>query len=600
MSRPVKKRLFYGIQRKVILLVTLLLCLLFVAAFLIINQIVTKDRYRMLSDQYSYMNERVVASFEEIKNELDDLTGEFILNDYVQKSLTSQALTAADREMMEKTLALYNRSYLDYYLVIDNKGNQYSQRGVALDLEEFKESVICQSLGDEYSKTRILWARDTIFGTNEMSFFAVRYIRSMNFNHEPGVLVMKLNDYLFEHVKDSILDDELLYFILDVNGEICFSQIPGGASWDPEHVQNQQEQWQEILQKDSHAESFSYKQGIVSSKTDENAGFTVITYAPKEIVYSVIWKIQYSLILVFGITYLISVALTFYFTKRLTQPIRYLSDTMSGFDESHLEKRISLATNTELDQIGDAYNQMVVRVGSLMEDVKQKEGALRKSELDSLMYQIRPHFLYNTLDTIYMLARIQKEETIMRMIQSLSRFLRINLSNGNEAIEVEKELEHVSSYLEIQKIRNADLFQYKVEMDASAAKIPVMKMILQPVAENCIKYGFNEIDEGGLIHIRAYQEREYIVFEVENNGAPMDKAALLELNRLEQVSLEEIDRMVQKKKGGYGIRNVVKRLRMRYGDNVRFYYEALSEGTRCVIRIPVLQKEWNSTGGEGR
>lgn len=588
--KRVLRRFFYSTQRMIILIVTVLLSVLFTATYMGISQIIMSDRYEVLSEQYSYINDKILTAFEKMKSELDDLSAEFILNDYVQKSLTNQTMTASDIEMMKNSLTLCSRSYLDYYLVIDNKGNLYSTRSVEMDLDTIVNSEIVQSLGSEYSQTRIFWTKDVIFGTGERSFFTVRYIRSLGYNHEPGVLIMKLNDSLLEDVRKSIEDDRLIYLILDSKQQICFGQFPEGKEWnpdDPEVLQIMKEETEKHAKK---SYAYDLDAGIVNRKYDENTQFTVITYAPPGVTNAVIGQIERMLTPIFLISYAAAILLTVFISRKFGSRIRYVSDTMSNFDESNLDDRIELNTNTELDQIGQAYNKMVVRVRELMEDVKQKEGALRESELDSLMYQIRPHFLYNTLDTIYMLARINKEETIMHMIQSLSRLLRINLSNGNEKIQVHKELEHVSSYLDIQKIRNADLFSYEVEMDDAAADIPVMKMILQPAAENCIKYGFRNMDEGGMIKIRAGVGEDFLEFRIENNGEPITDEAMGKLNSLEHVSLEEIDRVIEQRQGGYGIRNVVKRLRMRYGDKIRFYYRQLPDGTVCTIRIPLEDK----------
>lgn len=572
------RQFFYSTQRKIILAVTLMVSVLIVGTFAVINQIIKQDRYESLSERYTYLNDKILSSFDTMKNQLDELTGQFILNDYVQKTLTKQTMTASDLEMMEKTLSYYNKSFLDYYLVIDNEGKCYSQRSVSLEIDKFKNSVIYKSLGDDYSRTKIIWARDVVFGTSEMSFFAVRYIRNMNTNCEPGVLILKLNDNILSDVRDSIVDDSLAYFILDSNREVCFSRLPDGEEWDPDDAEDRSMLWEKVFNEDGTVSEGSLSTGIVSARYDESTEFTIITYAPREVTITIIHRIQSYMLVVFLLAYFLAVVATVIFSRNLTRPIRYVSDKMSSFDETRLDDRIELKTNTEMDQIGNAYNKMVVQVKNLMEDVKQKESDLRESELDSLMYQIRPHFLYNTLDTIYMLARIQKEETIMKMIQSLSRFLRINLSNGNEKIEVQKELEHVSSYLEIQKIRNADLFTYEIWMDENVAEAMVMKMILQPVAENCIKYGFRNIDEGGKIVISACQEENYLVFTVMNNGDSIELSAMEKLNQLEKVSLEEIDHVVQQKQGGYGICNVVKRLRMRYNGDIRFYYEQGFQG----------------------
>ncbi|MDE6847320.1 MAG: histidine kinase [Lachnospiraceae bacterium] len=588
------RQYFYGIQKKILLTVTLILSILFVVTYAGINQIVKANTYESLSGQYAYLNDRILMSFEKIQDDLDQLTSDFILNAYVQKSLTNQPFTASDVEMMKKSLAFLNRSFLDYYVILDNKGNMYSPRNISLDLNTFQNSTICKSLGEEYSKTKLLWTRDVIFGTNEMSFFVVRYIHEMNSPHDPGLLILKLNDSILDDIKESITDERLMYFMLDGNEEVCFGQLPGGAKWDPEDERNREILWQEIMVQGEY--SGQLEKGISRTAYHEGTQFTIITYAPEEVSNEVVREIQFMMGIVFIATYSLAVVSVIVFAHKFTRPIKYVSDTMSSFDESRLESRIDLNTNTELDHIGQAYNSMVKEVRSLMENVKKKEQELWESELQSLIYQIRPHFLYNTLDTIYMLARIQKEETIMKMIESLSCFFRINLSNGKQEIPVEKELEHVSAYLEIQKIRNAELFTYEIDLEESVSSLMVMKMILQPVAENCIKYGFQDIYEGGVIRIRAYQEDGYLSFSVENNGKPIEQEQLDKLNKLETISIEEIDQVIRRKNGGYGICNVVKRLRVRYHDKIRFYYVRKESGTECIIQIELDQAKESEKG----
>lgn len=585
----------YGIQKKVILFITVTLVVTFLVTYMGVSKIVQTERASSLTEQNAYYNERMLYAFGEIKKNLDQISADFILNEYVQKSLTNQTFTISDREMMRKSLAFLNKGYLDSYVVIDNKQNVYSQSQISLDLEAFYESDIYKCLGTDYSKTKFIWTKDVIFETGEMCLFAVRYIHEMNAVHEPGILILKLNESVFDSVKNNISDDRFAYFIINEKEEVCFGQLPGGKMWKNEEEKIRTAFWEEMLPRIEHADTLKLEDGILSICTDEDTGFVIVTYAPKEVTLYVLVQIERVLILIFAAACLCGILAACFYARKLTRPIKYLSETMSGFEESHLGQRILLETNTELDQIGMAYNGMVERVGTLMEDVKNKERELRKSELQSLMYQIRPHFLYNTLDTIYMLARISKEETIMKMIQALSKFLRINLSNGNEEISVEKELEHVAAYLEIQKIRNTDLFEYELDMDEKTANLPIIKMLLQPVAENAIKYGFCDIYEGGRIKLSAHSTGGHLCLDVANNGMPLEKQQKLYLNSLEKMDMEEMDQLIQNRQGGFGISNVVRRLRMRYGNEIRFFYTLEDKWTICHIQIPLTELSGEET-----
>ena len=210
----------------------------------------------------------------------------------------------------------------------------------------------------------------------------------------------------------------------------------------------------------------------------------------------------------------------------------------------------------------------------------------KQAEYLALQNQINPHFLYNTLDTIYMLARINKEETTMRMIQALSKYLRLSLAKGQEIVTVEDELENVKSYMEIQQIRNKDLFSYEVDCQVDASETFVLKLILQPLVENSVKYGFQDIFEGGWIRIRVYMEEDELYLSVYNNGTPMEEEMAEKINHMNELPVTELQQTFADKKNGYGVVNILTRLRLKYGDGAAFFCKAEEDGTTCTIKIP--------------
>ena len=460
--------------------------------------------------------------------------------------------------------------------MVDNKENFYSLRDVTISYAGLKKTEIYDGFGEEYSKTQLLWTEDTIFGTEEKSLFVLRRIHEMNSLHEPGFLVLKLNDNIWASLQKHIEDSELVYFIQDPKGNPCFEWFPDDDS------KKWRKEFQETQEK---ASKNSLKNGMVIEKTDAETGFTIVTFAPKHVANRIVREVQKIMIILFLAGYIFLLVCMNFWSERLARPIKKIRRIMCEVDDQKLDDQLFLHTNTELDYIGQAYNEMLEEVKHLMENVKKKERELKESELQVMLYQIRPHFLYNTLDTIYMLARIQKEETIMKMIQALSKFLRINLSNGNSYIQVEKEIEHVKAYMDIQKIRNTDLFDYHIEIQDCIKEVEILKMTLQPIVENCIKYGFRDIYSDGMIWIRAYEEENFLCFSVENNGTPIQEDVLNHLNNMGKMPLEEITAFVKKKEGGFGISNVVKRLRTYYGEKAAIYYIRKEEGTECVIKI---------------
>ena len=438
------KKFLFGIRKQTFLSVTLICGTIYIFTYLAVEQVITDKISGLLAEQYTNVNDKLAGEFENLYEELNQLTGDFVINEYVQKTLRNTSVDTAEKEMLKRSVSCYNRSFLDAYLIVDNKENFYSLRDVHISYAEFKKTEIYQGFGEEYSKTKLLWAEDTIFGTGEKSLFALRRIHEMNSLHEPGFLILKLNKHIWSPLREQIDNPELVYFIQDAKGNRCFEQFPDEDSkkWRKEFQQTRQK-----------ASGNSLKNGMIIEKTDADTGFTMVTFAPKHVANQIVEEVQKIMIILFLAGYILLMVCMSFWSERLARPIKKIRRVMGEFGDKKLDDQLILHTNTELDYIGQAYNGMLGEVKHLMENVQHKERELKESELQVMLYQIRPHFLYNTLDTIYMLARIQKEETIMKMIQALSKFLRINLSNGNSYIQVDKEIEHVKAYMDIQKIR---------------------------------------------------------------------------------------------------------------------------------------------------
>ena len=273
--------------------------------------------------------------------------------------------------------------------------------------------------------------------------------------------------------------------------------------------------------------------------------------------------------------------------RNITMPIQKLRDSMKSVQKGNFDiEDIEVLTDNEIGSLTRSFNVMTHRIRELMEQNVKEQEQKRKIELKALQSQINPHFLYNTLDTIYMLARMNKEETTMRMIQALSKYLRLCLSKGSEIVSVEDELENVKSYMEIQQIRNADLFEYEIDCQVNAKGNKILKLILQPLVENAVKYGFSEIYEGGYIRIRITEENDVLVLSVYNTGMPMNKDMVEKINGLTHLPISQIKKAFPDKKHGYGVFNILTRLRLKYGDKITYYYETTDASTTCTIKVP--------------
>lgn len=583
-----KRMLQSGIQRKylkyTITLLALALCLSSIGVWAYMQKSVRKT----IVDKYRFIDEKMGIALDNMYRKSDEVTAECIVYDDVQKSLQKNEMEEVNRTALSKYFAYIDLDYVSEYCYVDNKCNVYSRYYSDVSYADFKQSGFEGKLGGDYSKTVWFWADDNLFGTGEPSLFIGRYVRSMEYAHEPGMLFLKMEEkYLDKVVSNGVSEEAFASGIMDANGNLCSLNAPE-EMWIP---------MEDISLKTTDREGdgmildgMEVSGGVVSAYRQKESGFIVFSFVPDSVLNSGTRSMLFVLAGIYVIVIAIALVLSIYFSQRFTRPIQDISEAMSSFDGKDFDHTIELETHTELDQIGRSYNEMLGNIEELLEEIKIQQQELRTSELNMLISQINPHFLYNTLDTIYMLARINKEETTMKMIQALSKYLRLSLSKGKDVVTVEDELENVKSYMEIQQIRNENLFRYEIDCQVDPKQTYVLKLVLQPLVENAIKYGFCDIYEGGFIRIEVKKVEEALEFVVYNNGTSMEEETVQKLNDLNGLPLSKVKDCFPDKNRGYGLVNIITRLRLKYGDEVRILYHVESEGTSCVIRIP---------GGEG-
>ncbi len=221
--------------------------------------------------------------------------------------------------------------------------------------------------------------------------------------------------------------------------------------------------------------------------------------------------------------------------------------------------------------------------GAILEEQKN----FQKAEMKALQAQITPHFLYNTFDTIVWLAEEEKTDEVVRITKAFSDFLRISLSRGHEWITIGQELDHIKNYLTIQKIRYADILNYKIEADENLLPQKMIKLVLQPLVENAIYHGIkNKRGRGELVVSVKYADDEHtkIRFSVSDNGAGFTP------ERLAEVRLELALTIPEKLNSVYGLYNVNKKLRLYYGEKTSglVIESEAGKGSSISFVIPII------------
>lgn len=172
----------------------------------------------------------------------------------------------------------------------------------------------------------------------------------------------------------------------------------------------------------------------------------------------------------------------------------------------------------ELKVIDGTFKRVAFQHKQLNERLMEAKLREKEAELKLLQAQINPHFLYNTLSSIYWLAKMKKQSEIAQMAISLSESFKISLNNGKEHIPLQKELEHIRHYITIQNIRFRGKFQYKEEIDDRLLNVEIIKLLLQPLIENAIIHGLEKKESTGRVLLRAFVEGDTLVFQIKDDG----------------------------------------------------------------------------------
>lgn len=283
-------------------------------------------------------------------------------------------------------------------------------------------------------------------------------------------------------------------------------------------------------------------------------------------------------------TALIAIVLAAIFSSSIAKPIKKLRKLMKRTEEGDFDVQFDSKYNDEIGQLGNSFNNMIKETKQLINMVQVEEKNKRKAEIKILEAQIKPHFLYNTLDTIQWMAEDHKAYDIVEIVNALTNLIRISLSHGDEVINLKDEISHVESYLLIQKVRYEEKIDYEIYYDERLINFKVLKLILQPLVENSIYHGIKEKREGGKIIINIKEVDEKLLISVIDTGVGIPEIKLKLINDILLNKIPRLDGM------GYGIYNVNDRIRLTYGDDYGLRYKSVyGEGTTVELWHPLIR-----------
>lgn len=304
-------------------------------------------------------------------------------------------------------------------------------------------------------------------------------------------------------------------------------------------------------------------------------GWRVVQLLPYNNIGRDITTILYTIIYLGIIFFFIAVLFLLYFSRSITSPIQNLITQMEAVGSGSFDICMDTQYTNEIGDLYNGFEKMILKIKQLLVEINQQHHKLRLAEFNALQSQINPHFLYNTLDSINWMAINIKAHNISKMVSDLGNLFRLSLNKGNTITFIEKEIEHLRCYMNIQSYRYNNRFTFVEDYDPEILPYCTIKLILQPIVENCLIHGFSSTKGAGEIIIKGFCDDYNIIFIISDNGIGVDSLAMNEYLKSEPTNSD-----------GYGGRNVDTRIKMQFGYEYGLTYLPTNAGTKVQVKFP--------------
>ena len=380
---------------------------------------------------------------------------------------------------------------------------------------------------------------------------------------------------------DNIVNKEDKFYIIDDQNTIISTQDKGEIynKFDEEKYLGGYD-ISEMSQNKSIISNVDGIQALVTVQNFEKLNWKLISIIPlDEITYEN--KVITKLILGIGaICLIIAFIISFFISFTITRPVFKLAAIMKEIKAGNMELRAKFKSQDEIAMLAEGFNSLMDRINNLLNQVYQQQKFKRESEFKLLQAQIKPHFLYNTIETIISFIKLGLHDNAISTAKYLAGFYRVSLSKGNDIISLNDEMRLIDNYLSIQKLRYVEYIDYKLDFDEEILKYQMPKLTLQPLVENSIYHGLKEKEEKGLITIKGYFEDNIIKIDITDDGVGMSEELIHRV--LSRPSKEQ-------NKTDFGVYSVDARIKLLYGEDYGIKIESsVGKYTKVTVRMPAI------------
>lgn len=473
-------------------------------------------------------------------------------------------------------------------LLIDNKGNYISNELYPRNIhslvkeEWYREAIenngIFKVIGHPADRS----VKSHVNYLNHEIVSGVRAIMDPERQTVMGVILIDLKlRVISEAIKDVRLGKTGYVMVIDDKGEVIFSPQVS-------LVDKMKTEWFENASSSSFTKNIDGQQMQFIYRKSPFSNWTTIGVFPTSEPVMEVQQINFYVISFLFIIVAFAIGASYYLSHSMTRPINQLNDFMNRVESGDLAIRYKGNRADEIGRLGNSFNTMLNKINKLISLIEIQGRQKREAELQTLQSQIKPHFLYNTLDTINWMARRKGAFDVADVVNALSQLFRIGLSKGKDIIPLQEEIKHIESYLKIQKARYKEKVTYTISIDPSLKHVPVIKLVLQPLVENAIYHGIKERRGPGHISVSATTKEGHLVLYVEDDGVGIPEERLLQLQESLATNFSSLQETKEKTKIGYGLMNVQARIKLTYGEAYGLTIKSVKgKGTNLKVNLPL-------------
>lgn len=419
--------------------------------------------------------------------------------------------------------------------------------------------------------------------------FSKNHITKNNVNQDIVLTVNVSENYIHEQFTSGLQSRPNYAIIIDQNGKVLSSN-------DKTEIEESLPHYNQILAEIKNSRSnldylemeLNGRSYMINWEYSQMNHWYYVTALDTEMVTSSISSILTVMYVMIVVLFILSLLITILLARSMMRPLNVLTSAMSEIKNKNFKVQIEEDYGYEFDLIYNGFNEMAQEIDTLVHSITEQKSLKTETHIRLLQSEINPHMLYNSLESLYSMAKINKQEEMATLVMALSKFFRISLSGGKRMVPFRDAFELAYQYMIVQNIRLNYIIKFDWDIPDKVMGLLTPKFLLQPLVENTFQYGFKNKRENCRLSIRAIEENDIVTICVRDNGIGVHEADLNAIN--ESISMFDFDQ--KNKQRGYALRNINYQIKLKYGEEFGLRLDSIyGEYTEVIIRIPFKTEE---------